>query len=90
MRARSGNLRWLGILLLLFASCKSTPGLKPPKGPEDFRLPPTSDERFSKPINYPKNKADEDYFKAKQMDDSTTPINPAHGAGMTPGIARPY
>jgi hypothetical protein len=83
------KLRWLGCFLLAAASCRSTPDLKPPKAPEDYRLPPNTDDRFSKPINYPKSKAEDDYFKAKQMDDLTTP-GPGKGPGiMTPGINRP-
>jgi hypothetical protein len=86
---KRNKLRWLGSLLLVAASCQSPPELKPPRGPEDFRLPPTSDERFSKPINYPKNKADDDYIKARQIDDMN-PSPMGRGAGMSPGVARPY
>jgi hypothetical protein len=86
MRWASNKLGWLGSLLLAVASCRTTPpDLKPPKGPEDFRLPPTSDDRFSQPIDYPKNRFEEDPLKAKMQDDTPAALPGKTGPGMTPG-----
>lgn len=49
--------RWLLTALLLAAltGCDTTrQQIKPPPGPEEFKVPPVADERYSRPPRYPK------------------------------------
>jgi hypothetical protein len=70
------------MLVLTVVSCHSTvPDLKPPKAPDEYRLPPP-DARFSEPVTPPKEKFQEDLLKSK-LDNET----PMPGPGRTPGAA---
>lgn len=89
MSLKSGRLHWLVGLLLVVAGCKSPPELKPPKQPDDYRLPPANDDRFSKPLTYPKDRFEQDFFKARQQEQDT--VSPLGRPGSSPGgIGRPY
>jgi hypothetical protein len=88
MRHRSRGLRWLGVLVLAAASCHSgVPDLKPPKGPDEYVLPPP-DPRFSQPVTPPREKFQDDFFKSKLDGDPQPPglgRPQGGGAGMGPG-----
>jgi hypothetical protein len=89
--------RLLTATLLGLAGCHTTdPPAKPPKPPEEYRLPPDSDRRYSQPPEYPKESLNKD----------PGPKNPAPGGpngqggpggmgnpsmpGMSAGGGRPY
>ena len=48
------GMRAAPLLVYLFLGCTTTDNLKPPKKPEEFKVPPVEDKRFSQPIQYPK------------------------------------
>ncbi len=58
------GLSWLGAALLGLAGCTSQqPNLKPAPHPEEFKLPPGDDARFSSYIEYPKELLNNDTLK---------------------------
>jgi hypothetical protein len=72
---------WLGRFGLLAAfggafGCATTrgPDLKTPM-PEQYRLPPSDDPRFSQPVNFPKDVLNQEPVKAP------SPTKPAGGPG---------
>jgi hypothetical protein len=61
MRRVPMRIRCFGAALLALAGCWSTqPNLKPPSHPEEYRLPPSDDARFSSYIEYPKDTLNQD------------------------------
>jgi hypothetical protein len=53
--------RLLTIALLGLAGCRTTdPPTKPPKPPEEYKLPPDADRRYSQPPEYPKDSLNKD------------------------------
>jgi hypothetical protein len=85
MRTWPWKLGWLGGVLLVAASCRSNPDLKPPKPPESYALPPASDPRFSQPPIYPKDRSQDDFFKSKQDTDPANQLGKPGGMGAGPG-----
>ena len=82
MRHRCVKTRWLGAILLGLAGCQTAqPELKPAQQPEEFRVPPTDDPRFSSPTKYPKETLNQDLLRKP---DAPGPFNPA--AGRMPGM----
>jgi hypothetical protein len=82
----SSKLLWLGTLLLAAVGCKNGSELKPPKQPDDYRVPPLDNQRYSNPVVYPKEKSDEDSFKARIQERDAIPTIPGR---PTPGIPQP-
>jgi len=80
MRAWFGRMPWLGVLLVLMASCKTTPELKPKKVPEVCNDPPVNDRRYDT-VYMPKEAMKD--LKDPMVKD---PLNPMPGqGGMGPG-----
>jgi hypothetical protein len=58
---------------------------RPPPHPEEFKLPPAEDARFSKPVQYPKNLLNTDILQSRmaKKDSSKGPgMNKGPGSGM--------
>jgi len=73
-----------GLLLAVVGGC-TTDGnqVRPPKAPEEFRAPPDSEAKYSRPLEYPKETMDQDALLKKAKD-------AAKGAGGGPnGAPRP-
>jgi hypothetical protein len=78
----------LGAALLCLTGCWETEAnLRPPKQPEEYRLPPEDDARFSSPPSYPKGTLNQDYIKKdKEREENNKPGFPSsHGGG--PGVS---
>lgn len=65
--------KWMAVAITLvslsaFLGCKSEPKLKPPPHPEELKLPPLADQRYSLP-DYPKAALKSDNDKKKEPDD---------------------
>jgi hypothetical protein len=56
---------------------------RPPPNPEEFKLPPAEDARFSKPVQYPKNLLNSDILQSRmaKKDTNKGPGIPKGGAG---------
>lgn len=72
---------WLILIGICLASwsfgCKNTgPEIKPPKGPEEYRLPPDNDPRYSKHVTYPKDTLYQSPIK-KTQDPNGMPFSPS-------------
>ena len=66
MRSSRRGWRWVGAFLLALSGCHTDPPLKPDL-PEEYRLPPSDDSRFSSPPAYPKETLDSGTFKKDQQ-----------------------
>lgn len=53
---------------------------RPPPHPEEFKLPPSEDSRFSKPVQYPKNLLNNDILQSRMAKKDSQ-----KGPGMTKG-----
>jgi len=64
-----------GLLLAVAIGCSTDKDqLRPPKQPEEFRAPPETDPRYSKPIEYPKDTmTDQDPSQKKGKDGGKGP-----------------
>ena len=85
MRGTRVMLFGLGAALLCLPGCWHTDSnLHPPKQPEEFRLPPEDDPRFSNPPSYPKGVLNQDYLKKDKEREENKPGFPSHmgGAGL--------
>jgi hypothetical protein len=65
--------KWMAVAISLisicaFLGCKSEPKLKPPAHPEELKLPPLADQRYSSP-DYPKAAFKSDNDKKKDPDE---------------------
>jgi hypothetical protein len=72
------RLRWLipgGLFaVVLLCSCQSSrPNLKPPKGPEEYNLPPPRDGRYINPINFPDETLNQQPIDKKKLYDASLP-----------------
>ena len=94
MRTMWSSLVALIAALLLIAGCYSTERvkLKAPKHPESYDLPPTSDAKWDKPIEYPKGTLNKDNIKQDSDKDGPNgqpkmggPQAPRFGAGAGGG-----
>src|SRR5262249_7678595 len=65
-----------------------TPQVRPPQHPEEFRAPPETDLRYSKPIEYPKDTMDEDTILKKAKDAAKSSMG-GPGANRSGGLGRP-
>jgi hypothetical protein len=74
-----------GVTLATLAGCALSESnqVKPPKPPEEFRAPPESDPRYSRPTEYPKETMEQDAIlkKAKEAGKGASPPG-----GMRPGM----
>jgi len=95
MRRQWDGLRWLIIGVLFAAGCWTTEqSIKPPRRPEEFKLPQDNDPRYRAPPGvadmnpYPKGTLNSDLAKR----DSKGPVNPLKaptnlgGAGRSGGL----
>ena len=85
MRRTRVMLFGLSTALLCLTGCwHSDANLHPPKPPEEFRLPPEDDPRFSNPPSYPKGVLNQDYIKKDKEREESKPGFPAYmgGAGL--------
>jgi hypothetical protein len=57
-----------GLLLAVAIGCATDNKLQRPDHPEEFRAPPESDPRYSRPIEYPKDTMDQDSLLKKGKD----------------------
>jgi hypothetical protein len=85
----------LGVALLCLPGCwwNSEPNLRPPKQPEEFKLPPEEDPRFSSAPSYPKGMLNKDYLKKdkERQDDGPGGSRGGHlGGGAGPAGAAGY
>jgi len=55
---------------------------RPPPHPEEFKLPPAEDARFSKPVQYPKNLLNTDVLQSRMAKKDSTK---GPGMGKGPG-----
>src|SRR5262249_25965868 len=79
-----------GLLLAVIGGCTSdSTQLRPPKPPEEFRAPPETDPRYSKPIEYPKETMDQDSILKKAKDTSKAPGAPGGGRSGGGGLGAP-
>lgn len=80
-----------GLLLAVAVGCNTTDSnqLRPPKQPEEFRAPPESDPRYSRPLEYPKETMDQDNFLKKAKDTSKGGAPGGGRPGMVGGPAGP-
>ncbi len=92
MAASWRRIGWVGCILLLAAGCWNTkPSVKPPPHPDEFKLPPEDDARFSKPLEYPKGALNQDFIRKKgstgadPSDPMGAPGRSAVGGGLGPG-----
>ena len=70
-----------GLLLAVVGGCTSDRDqVRPPKPPEEFKAPPESEAKYSRPQEYPKETMDQDALMKKAKD-------AAKGAGGGPGGA---
>jgi hypothetical protein len=78
-----------GLLAAVAAGCHATDNnnLRPPKQPDEFRAPPESDPRYSRPIEYPKDTMDQDSIMKKAKDAAKN--NGPGGSSVKPGLATP-
>lgn len=78
MRGTRAGMRGLATALLLVAGCwKSGPPLKPPPQPEKLAVPPTTESRWSQPIEYPRGTLFTDTIQKK--DDAPSQMGgPSH------------
>jgi len=80
---------WAGCMgILLSAGCVTDRRLTRPEHPEEFRLPPQDDPRYSKPLEIPREYLDPKKPRNPfEKNDFTPPnINPgAGGVGPAPG-----
>ncbi len=79
---------WFGIGLLVatavvLAGCAHHDPMKPPKRPEEYKVPPTEDARFSQPPKYPKDVLNTD----RSPGSSSTPGAP--GSLNGPRMSKP-
>jgi hypothetical protein len=75
---------WLVLLLFLASGCRTTrPELEPPPQPENFTLPPESEQRYKNYAIYPRDTREPDYLK-KVPTPNLTPTRGPRGIG--PGI----
>ena len=72
-----------GAVLLCVSGCWETESnLRPPKQPEEYRLPPDDDSRFSSPPAYPKGTLNQDFIKKdKEREENNKPNFPASRSG---------
>lgn len=55
----------VGMGLILGCHHTVTDPNRPPPHPEEFKLPPSEDSRFSKPVQYPKNLLNNDILQSR-------------------------
>jgi hypothetical protein len=76
---------WLGLplaTLLGAAGCANMDNLKPPKHPDEYRLPPENDATYSEPTKYDKKLLNEDHISlAADADQSSGPGGGLRGPG---------
>jgi hypothetical protein len=77
-----------GLLLAVAVGCATSDSnqVRPPKGPEEFRAPPETDPRYSRPIEYPKDTMDQDAILKKAKDAAKSPGPGATRPGMGNGV----
>ena len=83
-------MRWIrdvlglcGLVLAVAAGCASDRDVvKPPKQPEEFRAPPDSEGRYSRPLEYPKETMDQDPLKKASDKKGPGASRPGMGNGI--------
>jgi len=96
MRGTSIVARGLGVAILCLPGCwwNADDNLRPPKHPEEFKLPPEDDPRFSNAPSYPKGLLNRDYLKKDQEREDNapggSPRGPHFGGPGGPGGAGGY
>ncbi len=78
----STGMRAAPLLVYLILGCTTTDNLKPPKKPEEFKVPPVEDKRFSQPIEYPKGTLNNEPIKKAINKDMNKSAMKGAGAGM--------
>jgi hypothetical protein len=100
MRRLWEGTRLLTVALLGLAGCHTpNPPAKPPKLPEEYRLPPEADRRYSQPPEYPKDTLNKDPGPKNSYSGNNpagrggngTPNGPGGPGGASMGMGgRPY
>ena len=73
------------LLLAVIGGCSTDNNqVRPPKGPEEFRAPPESEAKYSRPLEYPKDTMDQDALTNKAKDAKGPGGGP--GGGSRPGM----
>jgi hypothetical protein len=69
MRRTRNTLGLLFLMLVGIQGCALTDNdVKPPRPQEEFKAPPDTDPRYSRPIEYPKETMDQDALLKRQKD----------------------
>lgn len=81
-----------GLLFIALAGCalSGSQQVKPPKPPEEFRAPPETDSRYSRPVEYPKETLEQDLLLKKAKDAAKGVPNPMRGGVTNPGGGRGF
>jgi hypothetical protein len=81
-----GGLGLLSAALWGLAGCATTESeiKKPPKPPEEYKLPPEDDPRFNKPVEYPKDVFEKDPLQQKAKAKDTPGMIGSQRSGMGP------
>lgn len=74
----------VGMAFSVASGCHHAPHdpTRPPPHPEEFKLPPAEDARFSKPVQYPKNLLNNDVLQSRMAKKDS---NKGPGMGKGPG-----
>jgi hypothetical protein len=97
------RMRGLAAVLLFLSGCWTLPStvklnewwngkpeLKPPSAPEEYKVPPADDPRFSTPIEYPKGTLNQDLGPKRNKDAINADPSRFGGGGAGGGAMRPY
>jgi hypothetical protein len=73
MRRLRTGLKMLTLALAIIGCAKNQKFVPPPKHPDEYKLPPDQDARFSKPVEYPNNVLNEDKIRKPADPDANVP-----------------
>ncbi|MSR30105.1 MAG: hypothetical protein EXR99_01245 [Gemmataceae bacterium] len=77
--------QFFSLAILMAPGCVWNDHLKPPTRPEEYKLPPMEDKRFSQPVQFPKGTLNPEPIKKATSNDKSKPGFRPGGSGGNPG-----